>query len=346
MALKLKPPREGKSHNYTVRGTYLGISVDQSAKTSDRATAQKILNKIKSEIEVGIFARPGEKTFMDAAVAYMAHHEDQRFLQPIIDHFDETPLKAVDQSAIDAAAIALYPKSNAPTRNRQVYSPISAILKFAGVSFKIRRPKGWRGSARTYWWEPGDAFELFKAADAIDKEFGLFCRFLCYTGLRLSEACGVKIADLALDRNFAYVGKTKNGDPRAIHLPDHLVKRLREHIRDRESLSLFRFRKNGRIYALMKRVKKAAGLAHKPGTFHVFRHTYGTWATVYGKLDTEGLVNTGLWRNEESARRYKHTDTSEQARRSDVFPIEKRAKPATEKRGKSVETTSQRRKAQ
>jgi hypothetical protein len=121
----------------------------------------------------------------------MAQREDRRFLQPIINYFDETPISKIDQAAIDAAAIGLYPRSNAQTRNRQAYTPISAILKLAGADFDVRRPKGWRGSAETYWWEPQDAFALFEAADSIDNEFGLFLRFLCYTGLRLSEACRV-----------------------------------------------------------------------------------------------------------------------------------------------------------
>ena len=89
-------------------------------------------------------------------------------------------------------------------------------------------------------------------------------------------ACGVEISKLELDRGFCYVGKTKNGDPRGIHLPPHLVAALKEHPRglDRPDQKLFRFRKNGRIYTLMNKVKKAAGLAELPGKFHIFRHTY------------------------------------------------------------------------
>jgi integrase len=71
----------------------------------------------------------------------------------------------------------------------------------------------------------------------------------------------------------------------------------------------------------MNKVKKTAGLTELPGKFHIFRHTYGTWMTVHGGLDAEGLVATGVWRDESSARRYRHTVTSDAARRADVLPV-------------------------
>jgi hypothetical protein len=46
----------------------------------------------------------------------------------------------IDQIAIDNVAKALYPTAVPATVNRQVYTPISAILKRAGVERKIMRP--------------------------------------------------------------------------------------------------------------------------------------------------------------------------------------------------------------
>jgi hypothetical protein len=42
----------------------------------------------------------------------------------------------------------------------------------------------------------------------------------------LSEALRVKPSDVELDRSFAYVGKTKNGQPRPVHLPPQVVAEL------------------------------------------------------------------------------------------------------------------------
>ena len=328
MPLKLVEPREGKTHFYSVRGTYLGQYVDRSTKTAVRTQAAKFLTLWKEEIERGAFARPGEPTFMDAAVNYMAATDNERFMQPLIDHFGNTKLKDVTQQQIDAAAIKLYPQASPATRNRQVHTPVSAILKHAGLDGELKRPKGWRGNTQTDWHTQDAAFAMFKAADAIDRELGLFLRFLCYTGLRLSEALSLEVAKLEVERGFCYVGKTKNGDPRGIHLPPHLVQAFKKHPRglDRAGERVFRFRKCGRLYTLINKAKQAAGLEATPGKFHIFHHTFGTWMTVHAGLDAEGLVATGVWRNEESARRYRHSVTSEAAQRADLLPVERNRK--------------------
>lgn len=51
MPLKLVPPRPGKTPNYYVRGSYLGVAVDRTTGTPDRTAARKALAKIKSDIE-------------------------------------------------------------------------------------------------------------------------------------------------------------------------------------------------------------------------------------------------------------------------------------------------------
>src|SRR5260370_36771214 len=100
---------------------------------------------------------------------------------------------------IDNAAAELYPPATAATRNRQVYTPVSAVLKRAGIEREIKRPKGWRGSKATEWLEPEQAFPLIDAAYEIDPEFGLFCLTLLYTGMRLGDPIKSKLRDLKLN---------------------------------------------------------------------------------------------------------------------------------------------------
>ena len=70
---------------------------------------------------------------------------------------------------------------------RFTYTPISAVLKRAGVERQVKRPKGWRGSKATSWLEPAAAFAVVDEAYRIDPEFGLLCLNFLYTGMRLSE---------------------------------------------------------------------------------------------------------------------------------------------------------------
>jgi integrase len=327
--LKLIPPRPGKTPNYAVRGTLHGIYVDRTAGTPNRKDAAKVLAKLKADIESGAYAPKGGKTFADAALSYIRGGGEKLYLKPIIEHFLETPLSVIDQAEIDEAAHVLYPDASAATRNRQVYTPISAILKHAKVDFTVYRPKGAAGEVKTDWLRQDQAFRLFTAAGAVDPEFKTFLMLLCYTGLRLSEALRLRVEHIQLSESFAFVPKTKNEEARAIHLPPVLVAELANHPRgmDRPGETVCRFRKNGHLYNMMKEAKTAAGLP--AATFHTFRHTWATWMRRYGKLDTKGLVATGAWKDEKSAARYQHVVVTEESQRADMLP--------TPKAGKSVE---------
>jgi hypothetical protein len=129
MPLKLIAPTPGRSPFYKVRGTHLGVYLDRSTKTAEQATARRLLAKWKDEIERGCLARPGEPTFLDAAVNYMAATGQEKYIKPVLEHFGKTPLRQIDQQAIDNAAVQLYPKGTPATRNRQCHTIVSAILK-------------------------------------------------------------------------------------------------------------------------------------------------------------------------------------------------------------------------
>ena len=79
----------------------------------------------------------------------------------------------------------------------------------------------------------------------------------------------------------------------------------------------------------LDRCSSGASVRLLPGKFHIFRHTFGTWMTIHGGLDAEGLVATGVWRDEASARRYRHTVTSAAAQRADMLPVEPKKKKRT-----------------
>ena len=160
MPLKLILPRAGMSKNWRIRGTYLRERVDQTTVTPDKKLATKILAKVRDDIERGAFSRPGAPTFADAALKYIEAGGEERFVLRLADHFGETPLARIDQAAVDAAALALYPRATPATRNRQVYSPVSAILKAAGAADGLKRPKGARGTRRLFWLTPEQASAL------------------------------------------------------------------------------------------------------------------------------------------------------------------------------------------
>jgi integrase len=247
MPLKIIGPRNSKTKNLYIRGAYLGIRVDKSC----GSVAQTILKRIEREIELGAYEKPKivappSPTFLSAAIAYLEAGRRKRYVARLIKHFGETPLNQIDQTAIDAAAIALHPNAGNATRNAAVYTPVSAILHHAGIDIKLKRPKGAKGRIVTDWLRPEDANAIITAADQIDCEFGALLRTLLYTGLRLGEVLDRwRWEDLNLDEGAAWTRREKGGIVADAKLRPDLVAALRL-LRPAEGQGrVFRFHQGG-----------------------------------------------------------------------------------------------------
>jgi hypothetical protein len=168
MPWKLIPPRKGHTPYWYVRGKYCGIRLDNSTGAGEERAAKRIIATWRQQAERGEFrleqpkSEGGPPTFARASIAYMKAGGEGKFLEPILTAWPAKLLDDIDQIAIDALAAELYPNAPASTRNRQVYTPVSAVLKHVGVERKIKRPKGWRGNKRTFWLKPEPTFALLQ----------------------------------------------------------------------------------------------------------------------------------------------------------------------------------------
>jgi integrase len=262
----------------------------------------------------------------------------RKYVAPLIRYFGETLLSEIDQEAIDTAATTLRPNVTAATRNVCVYSPISAIMHHAlGEKCPvIRRPKGAKGKIKTDFMWPDDAFAIIKAADEIDAEFGLYLRFLIYTGIRKSEGLALLTSDVKPEERAAWLRTSKNEDPRMLKLRLDLIGPLFDHLKGHEGERLFRFRDGGHFKHLLTRAKLAAcGMpcptrrptGWKPPAyrlsfvgFHTFRHTWATWMRRYGGADLQSLAATDNWRDPRSVARYTHVIAREEWDRVESLP--------------------------
>ena len=319
MPLRLVPPRDGKSPNWTIRGTYLGIAIDRTAGTPQKKLAARVLAKLKADVECGALTPAGAPTFASAALSYVKAGGSTRFLSPLVEHLETTPLTRIDQAEIDRVAAALYPNGGPATRNRQVYTPVSAILRHAGVAIVIRRPKGAQGTPRTAWLEPPQAFALMSASDAVGPTFSALVTFLLYTGARLGEALALKWEDVDLDRKRVTIRQTKTEGVRAAVLPEFVVDAMAP--LSRRGRVFYPLTKGGKLYAMLADAERVSGVTIPDRLgFHILRHTFGAWARRYAGLDTSGLVATGAWRSRQAAAIYEHADATASARLVDLFP--------------------------
>ena len=240
-----------------------------------------------------------------------------------MEHFGDKPLSKINQGAVDAAAVVLYPDAAAATRNRCAYTPISAVLCHAGIRLHLRRPKGSAGNKATAWLWPEQAEAIFEAAEKLSPEFAALLIVLCYTGMRLSEALGLRWNDIRLAEGFAYVPDTKNNDPRAVFLPPVAVAALANLQTSASGAArVFRFAKGGHLYSLLRLSAMRANVElPERSAFHIFRHTYATWMRRYANMDSHGLLGTGAWKDAKSVGRYTHVVVSEESKRALLLPV-------------------------
>jgi integrase len=320
MPYKLVAPRPGRAWTtFRVRGTENGVYLDRSTGTSDRKIAQRRLVEWKMEAQTTTPRKAHSSTFAEAAIAYMQSGGERKFLAPLLTHFGEAPLASIGQLEIDAAATSLYPNGASATRNRQVYTPISAIIRHVGHTMVLKRPKGAQGTPRTAWLQPEEAKRLLGAAGTVDARLGALCAFLLYTGCRLGEGLKLEWKDIDLERQQALILQTKNGKPRWVHLTPGLVGVLGALPRDRTRVFGLGF--GNPLYRLLSNAVRTSGVDIPEGVaFHIFRHTWGTWMRQYGGLDTVGLMATGAWRSRHAAEGYMHASTTAEARKADLLP--------------------------
>jgi len=217
--LKLKKYPD-RSPYWFIRGSVAGVSIFESAGTTEKSLAEEY--RIKREQEVYRAVKLGEvrpATFADAVIAYQQHGKQGRFLTPLLDHFTETPLPHIGQAEIDAAANALYPGAKASTLNRQVYGPVIAVLrhavraKLAGAAVplvqmrKVTKPVV----------NPADDDHIAKLLPHCSEGLRALILLMTYTGLRTGEA--LRVQKEHVKDGYISVAKTKNGQPRMVPCP-------------------------------------------------------------------------------------------------------------------------------
>jgi hypothetical protein len=105
MPLKIIPPRNKKTKNLYLRGTYLGMTVDKSCGTDKRFIANTQLKKLAEAIERGEYPpreaapRCKQPTFLSAAVQYLETGHRRRHVAKLIKYFGETPAADGDLDA-------------------------------------------------------------------------------------------------------------------------------------------------------------------------------------------------------------------------------------------------------
>lgn len=263
--------------------------------------------------------------FSQAALSYLEHSGDTRFMKPLLLHFGSTKLSAIGQQELDRAARTLYPDRAPSTLNRQLYTPVSAVLHHAAKRGWCEVPKLDRPSeppGRVRWITKTEAEALLSACAPHLRPLVMF---LLYTGARVGEALWLDWKMVSLERAHVSFTDTKNGTSRGVPLHPVLVGALSANtVRVGE---VFR-RPDGRPFSPLNeqddgdtsaggRIKKAFASAVKRAGLRDFRphdcrHTWATWH-YQANHDLGALQALGGWKTLSMVMRYAHTNVQEHA---------------------------------
>ncbi|MCL2430174.1 MAG: site-specific integrase [Alphaproteobacteria bacterium] len=279
-----------------------------------------------------IYGRRATATFAQAVLSYLEHGGSKRFLELVIEHFGTTPLVKIDQDAIDRGARKLYPNASGATRNRQFYTPVSAVMTHAarrGWCPRLLLDRPASSKERVRWLTPEEAERLIEACS---DHMGPLVIFLLYTGARVGEALWLDWHDLDLKRGHVSFPKTKNGEARGVALHARLTAVL-ANLPHREG-AVFR-RPDGLPYerpeaddeehiSAGSRISTAfAGACRRAGitNFHPHdcRHTWATWHYAANR-DLGALQTLGGWKSVRMVMRYAHVNVDELRHTIDRLP--------------------------
>lgn len=297
-----------------VRGTIAGQRVRQSTGLGDKRKADLYRARLETQaIERHTLGRQATLTFSQAALTYLEAGGEGRFMAALLDYFGpEFLLSDIDSDAVNRAAKAIYPDSAPATINRQLITPLSAVLNLAAEqglcpARKLRRRREPKGRLR--WLTPTEAEALIASCEP---RLMPLIIFLLGTGCRAGEAFALHRNDLHLDDGQAYISDTKTGQPRMVRFPAKTRRALAAYGLP-EAGAVFRTPKGrpyvvrenggGQIQGAFNKARDAAGLGHDV-TPHVLRHTWATWFYAQTR-DFGHLMDLGGWSKADTANRYR-----------------------------------------
>lgn len=137
---------------------------------------------------------------------------------------------------------------------------------------------------------------------ADDVQHALMLRLLFYTAVRVSELCGIAVADVDLEQCKIRVNQGKGSKDRYVLFGKSFATALRTHVAAHPTNRwLFQTRRNARyttrrVQQIVKLYAERAGVNATP---HTFRHQAITWLTRHsGLADAELQLITGHARRE------------------------------------------------
>jgi integrase len=292
--MPLKIYKRGGVFHY--RGTVAKRRLRGTTGASNKETALRITAEIEDKAWKRRLDGPGAiLTFAQAAIKYRAAGKPTRFLEKIEDHWKNTRVQNITPGAIRDAALTLYPRATAATRNRQAIVPMQAVINHAADSELCARIRVKRFKVETKSKIPAtlEWVEAFRKA-CKRPQLGALALFMFLTGARVSEALAVEWEDIDFKAKTVLIKQTKLGNERRAHLPQSLIVVLANLPRSNSGRGVFWYETRNHCLMAWRRAAKRARIA--PLSMHSCRHGFAT-ALLQRGIDPVSVAKLGGWKS-------------------------------------------------
>lgn len=307
--------RRSDSAAWQISGTLRGVRVRESTRTHSRSHAEAILAKRQQEIlDRAVFGETVTTTFAEAVNLYLDLGGEARYLEPLVTRWGTWRLASITPLEIARAGREIYPDCAAATLDRQIYTPVIAVLNEAAraglcPAQKIKRPRVPKTRVEPSDDETIDA--ILAATGKIAYKIGsrgsarqaaararlrAFVLMMSLTGCRVSEAVNVLRRDVNLDATppTVFFRHTKNDEPRLAVLPDELVEAIKALPDGAPDDRLLGYASRSTAAQALERAADAAGVP-RVGPHRIGRHTFAARILNDGST-LKDLKEAGGWK--------------------------------------------------
>jgi integrase len=276
-------------------GSVSGIRIRESTRETDRKTAEGVALRRESETRRAAEFGPQAVLTFGAAVGFYLDDDStsDRYLAAIFAKWEHKLVRDIMPGNVTDLARELFPNAGPATRNRQVISPVQAVINFNAkrgrcAPIRVERlfvPKHTPKVATMEW--------LNAFVGAASPHLGALALYMAMTGARISEAVRLNWSNVDLGKAEAKLGKTKNGHPRITFLPPPLVAAI-ANIPDRGG-PVFGYRSRHSVQTPWLNAELRAGIPHI-SPHDAGRRLFAT-TMIQAGVDPVTVAEAGGWKS-------------------------------------------------
>lgn len=320
--------------------------VHESTGETDEEAADRIRVKREKDAQDALLLGPkATYSFIRAVDDYLDAGKSDQYLLKLLDHFSDTRIRDITGTDVRLAAKKLYPDAAYTTWNRQVVTPMRAVLNHAADAGKCDpiKIKGFskrdrdsrlpgtppkRSVDRTYV----DAFR----AQSDNERLSTMMLLMFQTGARITDAVRLVWRDVDLKDRVVTFRDMKNGEDGEGDLTVELVYELQQLLADArasarakgidaEEMRVFGYQYRWSVYKPIRRICEEAGIPYL-GTHQPGRHSFATEMLVKNRIDVATTAKKGRWKSKKIlVEHYAHGDDGREVI-DKVFGKKKRGK--------------------